>query len=59
MTVSLLVEVDEQEELDEGEDFPRVLLPVGLLEEHVDHDHDELVDVYGPFVQVEPFLDLR
>jgi hypothetical protein len=53
----VLVEVDKEEQLNEGEDLLGELSPVCLLEEDVDHDNDELADADTPIVQFETVLD--
>lgn len=42
----VLVEIDEQEQFNEGVDLSGILTPVICLEEDVDHDGDELTHVH-------------
>lgn len=58
MKVSLLIEIDKEEKLDECQDFSSVLFPISLLKKHIDHYYDELSYVYRPFIQIESFFDL-
>ncbi len=42
MKVSLMIEIDKEEKLDECQDFSSVLFPNSLLKKHIDHYYDEL-----------------
>lgn len=53
----LLIKINEEKKFYEGKDFSGVFFPVGLLEQHVDHNHDELAHVNWSSIEIEAFLD--